>query len=646
MSEVIGSREIFFGGPEIRKTEGLTVAIGGVIRLMKDDFLLNDVSTDQIIRVAHLLTDDMYSLGQRALCGLDPEYGIGEGDLKRSGKRVLVAGQNFGRGSSREQAVWALKEAGIGAVLAPSFGPIFRKNAAMLGLLTAEDVGLAEIIEKGESVPLEKFLESKDGMTRQIILSGGLFEYLKEIKAGRLARPKLRSKGGARKMNIYEQRIARVLGVNGVEEGDMALLPVDEVYSYVGLSGLARQALLESYGMVKRKLPAEDIRLYEDHFAHSTWTEIKELTSNQREWARELNIPESNYFRGKKSEGGGAGICHRERLENLDPRQSQVVLATDSHTPTIGALPILALPVGSTLLAAGIAEQEIPYDIGKVMRVELSGKLPWGLSIRDAQLELAAGTVSESPVAVVEYGGVGLDNLSLDQVVALCNMVPEVFGAEVAVTESFTAGVKYLKERWGIDEEEGERMYGLAQPGCKYERVIKYDLGKVTPWVARPGSPNNAVPLSSLNVHPKINKAYLVSCTLGLQDLKEAAAVVSGMKVAEGTRLIIVPSSDRVRQKAENLGLWNVFEEAGAEVVYESACGPCIGAGLGALEKGEVAITASNRNFPGRMGHISAEVYMGGAILTALGAILGHVPRADEFLNQMPRIEKNLKQDE
>ncbi|OGK25077.1 hypothetical protein A3A46_04025 [Candidatus Roizmanbacteria bacterium RIFCSPLOWO2_01_FULL_37_13] len=666
MNETSGINNIYFGGPfgKVVEKDGFvkTIGFGGVVFLNNDpvrfkkqlypqferfqnpDKLFDGVSTDHIITVAHLLTDDLVELGDRALCGLGEEYGIENGTLRRSGGTVLVAGKDFGKGSSREQAVWALLKAGFSCVLAESFGPLFEKNAHHLGLLTSTNTRLAAQIQNGEPVSLEEFLRGKDLLYRSIIQAGGLFNYLNRINSGKYAEPMIGKEGmPLHQMNIYQKRLARAFNAATVKTGECGLLPVDVAYSYVGLSGLARAAMVTAYNCVKRVLPADRVYFFEDHFAHSTREQIPLLTGNQRSFARELGVPAENYYPGKLSDGGGSGICHRVMLDKLDSRNQQVVIATDSHTPTLGVLPIIAIPVGSTLFAAGLAEGRIPYSVAPVMRVEFTGSLPPGFSIRDVQLELTATFKPKQSGMVVEYGGGGLNTLNLDQVAALCNMVPEIFVSEVAVTEAFEAGVKFLVDKFGMTEDEAINLYGKPDPNCEYEQVVHFDLSKVSPWVARPGSPGNAVSLAVIQEFPDLNKAFLVSCTLGLGDLIEAAAVLKGKKVSPKTQLIIIPSSRDIREKAARIGVIDMLKEAGSQVLDEIACGPCIGEGLGAVVDGEVAITASNRNYHGRMGSKNAKVYMGGAILTTLSSLLGRLPTVEEYHLEMPRIIENLK---
>lgn len=660
---------ISFGGPQTltSENEGVleTLSFGGVVVLTEDpnSFLIqieqipndiekfitglkHDISTDGIIPVNNLFAEDISDLGIAVFLGLEADYGIEAGTLKQSQRRVLVAGERFGKGSSREQAVWALLEAGIAAIIAPSFGPIFERNAAYSGLLTSTNLDLASPIHEGTPVSLTQFTKDKDPLLQQIIRSGGLFRYLKNVKEGEIQEPLIRKeKIAGRGMNIYEQRLANAFGVEQIIPGDVGLLPIDLVYTYPPLSGPTQDIIRREYEMSDPIALAKQTVFFEDHFLpESHRPRVPLLNKKQRGFAQELEIPVENYYLGTHFENAGNGICHRVMLERLDPRIYQIVGATDSHTPTIGALPILAIPLGSTLAAAAIAEAKIPYSAGRTMRVELYGSLPAGLSIRDAQLELAATVESKSGISIIEFGGNGLNTLTFEQVAALCNMVPEVFNAEIAVTEVFEAGVKHLQDHLGISREDAIKLYGYPEENCEYDEVINYDLTNVVPWIALPGNPNSGVSLKQLQKHPNIDKAYLVSCTLGLEDLEQAAAVLKNKRVASNTQLVVVPSSQTVKINAQKKGILKILEKAGATVISESICYTCIGEGPEAIQEGEVGITASNRNFPGRMGSKLGRVFMGGPRLVSLVSILGRIPTAQEYKEHLPRIIENHNQ--
>jgi 3-isopropylmalate/(R)-2-methylmalate dehydratase large subunit len=606
------------------------------------DQLADHISTDHIIRVADLLTDDQTQLGKRVFCGMPPSYGIKPGLIVKFGCGILVSGPAFGIGSSREQAVSSLVAAGIKIVIAGSFGPIFEKNAANLGLLTSTNYSLVAKIMHEEKIPLEEFTKGKDKLTSDIITSGGLFAYLKRIRTGTLPTPTVR-KRNHHPMNIWEKRLATVTGQINLSPDDTVLMPIHQAYSYVSLSGPARQALISAHGHIRLAIESDRIHLFEDHFAYSPKPEVAALTANQRLFAAELHVPKTNYHIGKSEEGGGSGICHRVMLESVNPTQTRVIIATDSHTPTLGALPIIAIPVGSTFFAAALSEKQIPITVGYVTRVILTGKLPHGVTIRDAQLELASiPRKSTHKATVIEFGGPGLKTLSVDQVAALCNMVPEIFMGDIAVTEAYPAGIELLQKKYRIPEKEAKKLYGTPAPHCEYAEIITFDLSKATPWIAKPGRPNDSLPLAQLDRHPQIQKAYLACCTNGLSEIIEAAAVLKDNQVHSGTDFVIVPSSAQILQRAKEKGILEILKKSGAKVRQASVCSVCIGDGPDALGENETAISATNRNFPGRMGHVSAKVYLGGSILTALSAKLGRIPTYAQYEREIPRIIRNI----
>lgn len=617
------------GNGELIDTTGL---------LPDHNVLYSGVSTDHIITVNHLLTDSNYRLGLRVLCGMPAEFGIRIGLIKRLKYSVLGAGGSFGMGSSREQAVTALLQAGIRAVFAPSFGPIFEKNAAYLGLLTSSELTYLDAVNRGEAVPFEIFLTGKTGHLRDVILSGGLFGYLRKRTS---TINTVRSDTTA--MNIWQKRLAQRTP-ESVITGSTVHLPVDAAYSYVGLSGPARAALKHANGQLKTAIHPSKIFLFEDHFAYSEKTAVRNLTKNQRKFAEELNLPPGNYYFGRTSEGGGEGICHRIMLEKVNPATTQTVIATDSHTPTLGALPVLAIPVGSTLFAAGISHGQIPVSVSGVTRINLSGILPPGTGIRDAQLAMAGKITASHGASVIEFGGAGLNSLTFDQVVSICNMIPETFLGDVAVTEAYQAGVNYLADRYSISPDKAARLYCHPDSGRPYTDFFEYNLSRTVPWIALPGNPKNSVSLANLTDYPKITKAYIASCTNGLTDLYEAASVLRTRRVDARTLFLIVPSSQIVLKQAEKLGYIDLLKRAGATVSHESACGICIGDGKDAVTENDIAVSATNRNFPGRMGHPKGQVYLCGSTIAAISAVLGKIPDPEQYRKFYPEISQNLIQ--
>lgn len=569
----------------------------------KEGQVLDNVSTDGIIPVKELLKPD--ELGEYAMTG----FGFQPGELKKREVKVLVAGAEFGIGSSREQAVWALQQAGIEIVIAASFGSTFFQNAVNNGLLLCTNPKLADEITIGNPVSLEMLIEGMDDLSQQIIRVGGLIEYLERYGD----EPIVNSERDPKKMTIFEQRMARALEAISVEPGMLCALPVNKIYSYPVLS-------VPAFDLIKGapEIDSRILALHEDHFDPED-NRVGVLQRKQRQIAQQLGVEDYH--------PRGAGICHRVMLSEIDPCVSPVVAATDSHTSTLGALPVLAIPVGSTLFAAALKESRIPISIPPTVRIEIKGQIPEGLSIRDAQLMLAKMEVK--PGSVIEFGGEGFRSMSLDQVAALCNMVPETFNCPIAVTEAYDAGIRYLVDRFNMTEDEAIKLFGVVNKETEYEQVFEFNLEHVVPVVALPGNPKNVVLLSELTDHPQVDVCYLVSCTNGLEDLRSAAKTMGAEKVAKGVKFVIIPSSREIFEQAEAEGILQTFRNMGAIVSDMSVCGPCIGQGRFALEEGKTAITASNRNYKGRMG--GGDVYMGSPVMVAVTALLGKIPTVEEY---------------
>lgn len=598
--------------------------------------LLDGISTDHIIRIPDLLTENVDDLGRMAFCGMPEAYGFSPGILKKIRPDIIVAGSSFGMGSSREQAVTALLNCGVRAVIAVSFGPIFRKNALYNGLFTSTDLDLLKDMKDTGCLPAEAFFDKSNRLERDILLAGGLLPYLSGLKS-----LKDTSDGhGSHDMNVFEQRIARAVGRLCVSAGQTVFLPVTAAYSYVPLSDPARQVMLR-HGIGKMALDPDHVCFFEDHFAYSRNGNLKKLTATQRRFACDMRIPESNYYKGLSDENGGKGISHRIMLERVNPEKIPVIIATDSHTPTLGALPLLAIPVGSTLLAAALSYGRIPFTVGNVCRITLKGELPFGTTIRDAQLEMAGRIKPPFGTSVIEFGGAGFSSLSMDAVAALCNMVPEIFIGDIAVTEPYAGCIKFLKETYGLPEETVHLLFGSPGKNARYAAAYEYDLSRATPWIALPGNPQNAVPLTSIMDHVPVTKAFLASCTNGLTEIAQAAAVMKGRKVAPGVRYLIVPSSETVRRHMHRNGYADILSAAGAYISDDSACSVCMGDGPFALRNGEIAVSATNRNFPGRLGHPGSKTYLAGPVITSLASVLGHLPTIGEYHQAVGQIRKS-----
>jgi homoaconitate hydratase len=335
----------------------------------------------------------------------------------------------------------------------------------------------------------------------------------------------------------------------------------------------------------------------------------------------------------------GAGIGHQLMVERGFVHPGSLVVASDSHSNTYGALAAVGTPVVRTDAAAIWATGQTWWQVPRSIRVTLAGRLRPGATGKDVIITLC-GLYGHDEVlnAAVEFAGPGVATLSMAERLAIANMSTE-WGTLVgffpfdAVTAAFLrTRVARLREL-GIEGRLTEAMIGGWEhnppgpdPDAGYAAEITLDLGAVSPHVAGPDTVFVTKPVQAIaRERVRVNKAYLLSCTNGrLDDLAEAAAVLRGKKVADGVELWMAAASADVQAEAEARGIWGDLVAAGARPL-PPGCGACIGLGVGLLEKGEVGISATNRNFKGRMGSRDAKAYLGSPAVVAASAVAGYI---------------------
>jgi 3-isopropylmalate/(R)-2-methylmalate dehydratase large subunit len=300
-------------------------------------------------------------------------------------------------------------------------------------------------------------------------------------------------------------------------------------------------------------------------------------------------------------------------------RPGQVVVGTDSHTCTAGALGVFATGIGSTEMVGVFATGRLWFRVPAATAVTLTGTLPAGVYAKDLMLHLlsrlgADGCTYQS----LEFGGPGLRALPIDERLVLANMSVEL-GAKVGLVEVDDQTTRFLNLP-------GTAAAGLAfEPAAAYARRLTIALGSLEPLCARPHSTGAVSPVADLVGTVPIHQAFLGSCTGGrLSDYREAARVLAGRTVHPDVRLIVTPASKRIYRQLLVEGLVQVFAEAGALVLAPS-CGPCAGLQGGVPGDGENTISASNRNFIGRMGNPRADVYLASPATVAASAVAGTV---------------------
>ena len=354
----------------------------------------------------------------------------------------------------------------------------------------------------------------------------------------------------------------------------------------------------------------DKVVLVMDHF-----TPQKDIASaNQvricRDFAAEVGL--THYY-----EGGDAGVEHALLPELGLVGPGDLVIGADSHTCTYGGLGAFATGLGSTDVAAGMATGELWFKVPPSIRVTFEGALPRWVRAKDLMLRLIGEIgVDGARYAALEFGGSTIDTLPIEGRLTMANMAIEA-GGKVGLFASDAATVAYCEAH---NRPDALRL--AADPGASYARECRFDVSAMKPLVARPHLPENICPADEVG-SVAIQQVIIGSCTNGrLSDMRDAAEVLGGRKVASGVRCIVLPATPSVWRACMREGLFEVFLDAGC-VIGPPTCGPCLGGHMGILGDGERAIATTNRNFKGRMGSLSSEVYLASPGTAAASAVAG-----------------------
>lgn len=402
---------------------------------------------------------------------------------------------------------------------------------------------------------------------------------------------------------------------NGVSPRDLVEATVDVVLSNDITAPIAIREF-EKLG-VERVFDPDRVVMVADHFAPNKDIQSAEQCRLMRQFARAQDL--SNHF-----DVGLMGIEHVLLPEQGLVVPGDVVVGADSHTCTYGALGAFATGMGSTDVAVAMATGRVWMRVPETIRVVYRGRLqPW-VGGKDLILyTIGQIGVSGACYKAIEFAGPAIDRLSMAGRFTMANMAIEA-GAKAGLFAVDETTRSYLDGR-------ASRPYRAYEPDsdAAYAQVIEIDVSQIGPQVAFPHLPENARPVSqATGVH--IDQAIIGSCTNGrLEDLRVAAGVLRGRRVCADVRCIVIPGSQQVYLDALREGLVETFIEAGA-AVSTPTCGPCLGGHMGVLAAGERAVSTTNRNFRGRMGHPESEVYLAGPAVAAASAVVGRIARPEE----------------
>jgi 3-isopropylmalate/(R)-2-methylmalate dehydratase large subunit len=605
--------------------------------------LRHDVSTDEITPNPALTFHDE-RLGQYVYTGFraGESTPIKAGAVRNGDFCVVVAGRRYGKGSSREHSPAAELYAGIRLIIAESFERIYRQNADNLGLFTSTDFGLIERIRRGEAIDVEDLAAPRDKLAGAILRSGGLLRY-GALRMQALSACDVRS---ARPMTLAEKILARNLVKTGdsaasIVPGEGAFVRAHWRFTIEVYTGMAVSMIQTVFGQVPKLVDPDSIIAFAEHFSytHKSPAHIKGnllpgirlLHQEHEQFAREHGIRSHGY---QKDMEGSEGICHPMMAERY-VLPGQVVVGTDSHTPHSGALGCLAFGVGTTDMANAMLTGAVRLTIPESVCVELCGAVPAGVTAKDVVLHLLAHPKIKSGSGVgkvFEFIGSGISLLSLDERATLTNMAAEL-GGLTGIVAPDDETLRFLKERRGIDFRLEPWM--ASDRGAQYADVIAIDCAQLSPMVAAPGDPGNAVPLNTLRDRAKIDIAFAGSCTGGKRsDFDAYYSVLSwaakhGLKLPEGVKLFIQFGSIAVRDYCVERGYVEAFDEVGATVL-QPACGACANLGPGSsTDRDQVTVSAQNRNFPGRSG--PGQIWLASPPTVAASAIAGELVSFDEL---------------
>ena len=353
---------------------------------------------------------------------------------------------------------------------------------------------------------------------------------------------------------------------------------------------------------------------------HRVPAESRKTATNQkkiRDFVTETNICKFHDIRGDEG-----GICHQVLPENGYVKPGTVLVGTDSHTTSHGALGAFSFGIGATEMASVWAlGRMLNVRVPETIKVNVTGKFPKHVGPKDLILHLIGKITSEGAnFKVLEFHGDTIESMPTSGRLVICNMAVEA-GATSGIVPPDAETLHYLKEEAGVTDE--VELFG-PDPDAEYVREVEIDVSTLTPQIACPHTVDNVSPIDKV-AGKAIDQVVIGSCTNGrLNDLEDAATILKGKKVARGTRMLVFPASWRIYKEAMKRGYLSDLADAGA-VVCNPGCGPCLGLHQGALGDGEVALATTNRNFLGRMGNPHAEVFLCSPSVAAASAITGTI---------------------
>ena len=619
--------------------------------------LRDDISTDEITPLPVMVHFD-------AQLGRYPYTGFSVGGVKpitrdavrEGGFEVVVAGKRYGKGSSREHSVVAERAAGVRLVIAESFERIYRQNADNVGLFTSTDLSLAARIKAGEAIDLEDLLAGRDALAAAVLRAGGLLRFGQAMRVMDRLPPATAAPRTLFQKIVNRHTLATNVTPAQLTPGVGGFVRADWRFIHEYYTGMCAHLLDDALGSGYALRDTASILSFEDHLSYVHRSPVhlaqdlvggvRRLSTAHRVFVQRHGLKDHGYLQaleaGDAGNQGSEGISHALMTERY-ALPGQLVVGTDSHTPHAGALGCVAFGVGTTDMANAFVSGAVRITLPEVLRVDIQGPLPLGVSAKDVVLHLLALPAIRAGAGVgrvFEFVGTAVRDMSIDERATLTNMTAELggFTGIVAPDEKTLA---FLRERRGVDFRLEPWM--CSDAGAPYFDTLHVDARVLSPMVARPGDPGHGVALHTLTERARIDIAYGGSCTAGKQDDFDqyhavlAWAAARGLRAAPGVKLYLQYGTQAVRDYCAARGYLPAFESVGAEML-QPACGACANCGPGSSEHaGQVTVSAINRNFPGRSG--PGQVWLASPATVAASAIAGRLCSFDELRLNSERAE-------
>jgi len=408
---------------------------------------------------------------------------------------------------------------------------------------------------------------------------------------------------------MAEKILAKAAGIEEIDAGKIVMANVDLAMTH-DLTGPLSVAAFKKIGENEVWDPEKIVVIF-DHQVPADSLEAAQNRLIMRKFVKEQGI--KNFY------DVGEGVCHQVLPEKGHVVPGEVVVGTDSHTCTHGALGAFATGIGSTDMAMVFATGKLWFKVPETLKFEINGKLATNVCSKDVILNIIGQvSVDGASYQACEFGGETVSDMSVSDRMVLCNMAIEM-GGKTGLVEPDEKVIKYVESR-------SNKNYQVftSDEDAESLTTLHVDVTDLEPQIACPHNVDNVKPVSDVEGTP-LDQIFLGSCTNGrLDDMRVAAEILKGKEVSPRVRMLVIPASREVYRNALEEGLMNIFVDAGA-LVCNPCCGPCLGGHVGLLGPGEVSLSTSNRNFQGRQGSPEAEVYLSSAAVAAASAIKGKI---------------------